>query len=311
MVLSQLSLCKSRPPRRRLSHAVTFAFVAGTGGAAALVGCGEVTDGGNGETGGVVSAAGARAIAGDDAGGTSGCNLAPGAKAGDGINKNIDPLDDANIKFATAGVGMGSWDWAKDVSGLGTISPANTMTLVPVAGGQSGTALHVSGTGLTGWGAMLSAALNGPTSSFDASKYGGVAFYLKGTTNVEEGINQLMILAGMPDVFPGPGSCCADTVPGSECYSTHRVVIDVPAGWEEVKIAWADFKSPTWGLGSTIKFNPNRIRSITFSFNHDSAAQDMKPVSFDVWLDGLRFLDVDEESNVTGTGAGGTGGATP
>jgi hypothetical protein len=143
----------------------------------------------------------------------------------------------------------------------------------------------------------LSAVLNGPTSSFDASKYGGIAFYMKGTTSVQEGVSKLMILARMPDVLPGPGSCCADTVVGSECYSAHRVVIDVPADWQEVKIVWDDFKSPAWGLGSTLAFNPNRIRDINFSFNHDTAAIDM-PLSFDVWVDGLRFLSLDEMGNL-------------
>jgi hypothetical protein len=53
---------------------------------------------------------------------------------------------------------------------------------------------------------------------------------------------------------------------------------------------------------------PNRIRAINFSFNHDSAAQGMTPVSFDIWLDGLRFLAVEENGNVAATGVGGTGG---
>ena len=151
----------------------------------------------------------------------------------------------------------------------------------------------------------------GVTSSFDASKYGGVAFYMKGTTNVQEGLNKLMIMASMPDILPGPGSCCSDRVPGLECYSSHRVVLDVPADWEEVRIAWADFKSPAWGLGSTIAFNPNRIRAIEFSFDHDASAQSVNPVSFDVWVDGLRFLGVDEKANIAGAGAGGTGGGGP
>jgi hypothetical protein len=86
-------------------------------------------------------------------------------------------------------------------------------------------------------------------------------------------------------------------------------VIDVPATWKEVKISWDDFKGPAWGLGATIPLNPNRIRDINFSFNHDSAAKDTNPISFDVWIDGLRFLAVDEPGNVGSvSGAGGSSG---
>jgi hypothetical protein len=172
------------------------------------------------------------------------------------------------------------------------------MTLMPVAGGYTGAALHLTGVGITGWGASLSAFLNGPSSSFDASKYGGVAFFMKGSTVVQEGMNKLLVLARMPDVLPGPGSCCSDSVPGLECYSAHRVLIDVPADWQEIKIRWETFKSPPWGLGSTMTFNPQRIRDINFGFDHDTTAKDQNPISFDVWIDNLRFLKADELGNV-------------
>jgi hypothetical protein len=228
-----------------------------------------------------------------------------GSKKGDGTNTVIDELDDTDTKFAPAGTGMGSWDWGKDTAttAMGTITPANTMALMPATGGHAGSALHITGTGLTGWGASLAAFLNGTTGAFDASDYGGVAFWIKGTTTVQEGANKLMIQARMPDVLPGAGSCCKDTVVGSECYSGHRTVIDVPADWAEVKIAWSDFMGPAWGLGSTLAFNPNRIRDINFSFNHD--AMGMTATSFDVWIDGVRFMTKAEMSNIGG-GTGGT-----
>lgn len=229
------------------------------------------------------------------------CNPVPGPTSGDGVDTLIDSIDDDNITFRTAGVGMGVWDFSKDSSN-GKISPAGTASLVPVAGGRSGKALHLSGSGLTGWGAALSAVLDGWQSSFDASNYGGVAFSIKGTTDVFEGTNKVMILARMPDVLPGPGSCCDDgngsQPTGLECYSAHRVVVDVTSSWREVKITWADFASPSWGLGATIELNPNRIRDILFAFNHDIAEPDPEPISFNVWVDGLRFLDANEKGNV-------------
>ncbi len=269
---------------------------------------------GNGSSG---AASGGNSSGGAPSGGAPTCNPAPGSKKGDGTNQVIDDLDDTNTMFAPAGVGMGTWDWGKDTAttAMGTITPSGTMTLMPVTGGHDGSALHVTGMGLTGWGASLAAFLNGAMGAFDASAYGGVAFWIKGTTNVQEGTDKLMIQARMPDVLPGAGSCCNDKVMGSECYSGHRTVISITADWSEVKIPWSEFKGPAWGLGSTIPFDPNRVRDINFSFNHD--AMGTEAASFDVWVDGVRFMGKDEMGHVTGgggsgntAGSGGTGGTS-
>ncbi len=239
-------------------------------------------------------------------GGTPACSPTPGKKA-DGVNMVIDDIDDANTMFAPGGVGAGSWDLSKDTS-MGTIMPANTTALAPVDGGHAGKGLHVQGTGLLGWGAALAAILNGTAASLDASAYGGVSFWIKGTTTVQEGSNKLMVLARMPDVLPGAGSCCNDKLPGFECYSAHRAVIDVTADWTQVKIAWADFKPPSYGLGMTLMFDPNRLRDITLSFNHDSMVMTPPGTSFDVWVDDFKFLAKGEMGNV-GSGTGGTSSA--
>jgi hypothetical protein len=259
------------------------------------------------------------ASGGSASGGAASCNPVAGPKKGDGTNTVIDEIDGANIMFAPAGMGSGSWDFSKDTSPTGTYTPAGTAALAPTDGGHMGKALHVQGSKLTGWGAALAAILNGTTSSFDASAYGGVAFWVKGTAITQDGTDKLMVLARMPDVLPGAGSCCDDKVLGSECYSAHRAVVGVSAEWTEVKIAWSDFKPATYGLGSTLTFNPNRLRDITLSFNHDAMVTAGDGTSFDVWVDGIRFLTKDEMGNVMtggsagsssgGSAAGGTGGS--
>jgi hypothetical protein len=279
-----------------------------TAGSSSTAGTLNSTAGSVNSTAGNTSSAGS---AGTSAGGAGSCNPVAGSKKGDGTNKVIDELDDMNTMFAPAGsMATGTWDWGKDTAAtaMGSITPAGTMTLMPVTGGHMGNALHVTGTGITGWGAALAAFLNGPMGAFDASDYGGVAFWIKGTTTVQEGSNKLMIQARMPDVLPGLGTCCDDKVLGSECYSGHRTVIDVPADWAEVKIAWSDFKGPAWGLGSTLPFNANRVRDINFSFNHDTMGT--TAIAFDVWVDGLRFLSKDEMSNVTGGSGGSSAGGS-
>jgi hypothetical protein len=261
---------------------------------------------------GTAQAGSTSSTAGSGTGGASGgagaCTPVPGSKKGDGTNTVIDEIDGANIMFMPAGVGSGSWDLSKDTSPMGMITPAGTAALAPTDGGHMGKALHVQGSKLTGWGAALAAILNGTTASFDASAYGGVAFWIKGTAVTQDGTDKLMVLARMPDVLPGAGSCCDDKVKGSECYSAHRAVVGISAEWSEVKIAWADFKPATYGLGSTLPFNANRLRDITLSFNHDSAVTTGDGTSFDVWVDGMRFLTKDEMGNVS-TG-GGTAGSS-
>ncbi|HEX2872420.1 MAG TPA: hypothetical protein VHP33_14225 [Polyangiaceae bacterium] len=261
---------------------------------------------------GTAQAGSTTSTAGSGTGGASGgagaCTPVPGSKKGDGTNTVIDEIDGANIMFMPGGVGSGSWDLSKDTSPMGMITPAGTAALAPTDGGHTGKALHVQGSKLTGWGAALAAILNGTTASFDASAYGGVAFWIKGTAITQDGTDKLMVLARMPDVLPGAGSCCDDKVVGSECYSAHRAVVGISAEWTEVKIAWADFKPATYGLGSTLPFNANRLRDITLSFNHDSAVTTGDGTSFDVWVDGMRFLTKDEMGNVS-TG-GGTAGSS-
>lgn len=285
------------------------------GTAANLAGSGNASAGSSSGGG----ASGGGASGGASSGGAAACNPMPGPKKGDGTNMVIDEIDGANTMFAPAGVGSGSWDFSKDTS-AGTITPAGTMALAPTDGGHAGKGLHVKGDALTGWGASLAAFLNGPTSSFDASGYGGVAFWIKGSTSVQEGADKIMVQARMPDVLPGAGSCCNDKVLGSECYSGHRVVIGITADWTEVKIPWSEFKGPAWGLGSTLAFNANRVRDINFSFNHDSAAMTGAGSAFDVWIDGVRFMSKDEVGNVMplpsggsssgGSSAGGSGGGS-
>lgn len=247
--------------------------------------------------------------AGAASGGAPGCNPMPGPKKGDGTNTVIDEIDGANIMFTPAGMGSGSWDFSKDASPMGMVTPAGTAALAPTDGGHMGKAFHVQGSKLTGWGAALAAILNGTTSSFDASAYGGVAFWIKGTATTQDGTDKLMVLARMPDVLPGTpatGSCCDDKVLGSECYSAHRAVVSMTAEWTEVKIAWSDFKNATYGFGSALTFNPNRLRDITLSFNHDAAATTGDGTSFDVWVDGVRFLKKDEMGNLTSGGSAGS-----
>jgi hypothetical protein len=228
--------------------------------------------------------------------------------AGAAANMTIADMEASSTMFKTATVmtANGYWDWSND--GTGMVTPASTATLMTSAPGANGTgmALHVTATGHTGWGAALAAELSNGC-PFDASAYGGISFYAKGTSTVLEGMNKLLVLVGMPEFIPTEnGGFCNDTVmpPDMNCYARHRVQIDLTPDWKQYTIAWKDLAPPTYLVGGPM-FNPNRIRDIVFNASGPSPA--MTPAAtFDFSVDELKFVPV----GTMGTVGGGAGGAS-
>ena len=177
------------------------------GGATGLPGGGATGLPGGGATG--LPGGGATGLPG---GGASGACMPTGAgkcscpfPAGVAANTTIDTFEDGLTTFkpATVMTAAGYWDWSND--GTGTVTPTSTTTLVmgietPGAAGSM-KSLHVSGAMHTGWGAAVAAELNNGC-PFDASAYGGVTFWAKGTSSVFEGANKLLFLVGMPEFAP-------------------------------------------------------------------------------------------------------------
>jgi hypothetical protein len=148
------------------------------------------------------------------------------------------------FKPATIMSASGYWDWSNDATG--TVMPASAITLRTGIdpSGAAGTmkSLHVSGAMHTGWGAALAAELSNGC-PFDASAYGGISFWAKGTSTVIEGANKLLIMVGMPEFIPIESSgFCNDTAmpPDVNCYARHRVLIDLVPDWKQYTIAWKD-----------------------------------------------------------------------
>jgi len=233
--------------------------------------------------------------------------------AGDGSNDAIANADDGKATFTTAGVtkAAGHWDFSHD-SSSGTVTPGMNPPM-PVAGGANGTmdAMHVTGMNLTGWGAALAAEVaNG--CPFDASKYGGITFWAKGTSTVAEGANKLLVLVGMPEFLPKPQGFCdgAATNPADpNCYARHRVVIDLTADWKQYTIAWTDLQPPGY-LSVTQDFNPNRITDIVFNAS-GPAPMTTPAATFDFWIDQLAFVAPGTPSTIgSGSGGSGAGGAS-
>ena len=209
----------------------------------------------------------------------------------------------------------GYWDWSND--GTGTVTPASTATLTMGIDttGAAGTmkSLHVSGAMHTGWGAAVAAELNNGC-PFDASAYGGVSFWLKGTSTVLEGTNKLLFLVGMPEFAPTEyGGLCNDSPtlmpPDPNCNARPRVLIDLTADWTQYTIIWSDLAPPSY-LPNGPAFNQNHIRDIVFNASGPTPAV-VPVVSFDFSVDELKFVPIGTASSLVAGGAGaGAGGAS-
>jgi hypothetical protein len=235
--------------------------------------------------------------------------------AGAAANTTIEDFEDGLTTFkpATVMTAAGYWDWSNDATG--TVTPPATMIAMGVdaTSGAAGTtkSLHVSGAMHTGWGAAVAAELNNGC-PFDASAYGGVSFWIKGTSTVFEGTNKLLFLVGMPEFAPTEyGGLCNDsatlTPPDPNCNARPRVQIDLTADWKQYTIIWSDLAPPSY-LPNGPAFNANHIRDIVFNASGPSMDPKLMPTSFDFSVDELKFVPIGTASSLVAGGAGGASG---
>jgi hypothetical protein len=291
------------------------AFGSACGGSGSDNRTGDTSTGGTGNVAGSSSVAGTSSSTGGAATCDSSAMCCPTLKCtcpypqGDGTTDLISNADDGKNTFTTANVmkALGHWDFSRDASMGVTTPPANP--ILPVAMGANNTtdAYHVTGMNLTGWGAALAAEVNNGC-PFDASKYGGITFYAKGTSTVAEGTNKLLVLVGNPEDLPkSAGGFCDDAaVPvDPACYARHRVTIDLTADWKQYTIVWSDLQPPSY-FTTGAAFGSNRVTDVVFNASGPLPAV-TPAASFDWWIDELSFVPPGTASTVSG---GSSGGAT-
>ncbi|HTA90020.1 MAG TPA: hypothetical protein VK745_10605 [Polyangiaceae bacterium] len=325
-----------------LSGAAAFGTACGGSGddSRATGGSGNATTGGSSSTAGTSSSTGGSSVAsaGSGSGGSAATACDPSQTCcpttvckcpypqGDGTTDVIDNMDDGTSKFKLGSdisvmAASGYWDLSKGadsgtVSGL-TGSTTDTQAVTPVAPGANNTAmaLHFTGMNLTAWGSALAAELSNGC-PFDASKYGGITFYAKGTSTVFEGTNKLLVLVGNPEYIPTEnGGFCNDSPslmpPDPNCYARQRATIDLTPDWKQYTIAWGDLQAPSY-LPTEAPFGPDRVRDIVFNASGPSggtmnaAGQPFASASFDIWIDELAFVPM----GATSVGLSGSGGAS-
>ncbi len=250
------------------------------------------------------SSAGTTASAGSTAsGGSGGSTGAVASKCGsgpfpvsDGSALPIDDFEDGNIDLPKTDSRSSKWFFQTDGSTTGTSTPLPA-SLLPVDGGanSSGKAFHLEGDQFTTWGVVLGTGLNdamgGLNCPYDASAYGGISFYAKGS-------GQIRFAVAESAIYPTSlgGTCVSPTPNDADCFNAHGKLITLAAEWTKVEVPWTDLAQGNWGVKAA--FDPKTIMLIEFA-----ATNEQQP--FDFWVDEIEFLP----PGSTGTGSGGAPGS--
>ncbi len=196
----------------------------------------------------------------------------------------LDDFEDGDSSIEQVAGRAGYWGTYND--GTGTQTPAPGSPLKPEAGGANSTgyAIHTSGSGFSDWGAGLQVDLNnsGSRSPYDASAYGGITFFARGSGNVR------IELVTTAISVPADGGNCAE-----DCYDSHGANITLGDAWQQHTVVFGDVAQEGWGAPAA--FDPSQILGINFKM---TKPDEDTPVDFDLWLDELKFADPGTDSSI-------------
>ena len=190
----------------------------------------------------------------------------------------IDDCEDNNNQIATVAGRGGYWYTFVDEAGT-TIDPAPGGTYPMSEGGANGSgyAARMSGK-IAENGSPLYAGLGfnwiDPKGQYDASKYGGIAFWAK------KGPDKYgKIRIKIPDVDTDPdGGVC------TECFNDFGIDLELTDTWTEYVVTWDIAKQmPYWGKPNPEKIDPKTLYSFQIQVN--KAGQE-----YDIWIDDISFI---------------------
>ncbi len=176
----------------------------------------------------------------------------------------IDDFEDGNADVSVADGRVGGWYLSTDTTGSTTPKAGAP---VPEAGGMPGKALHVTGTGLTGWGASLSASITPVMGCYDASKFTGITVMLKGTGSVWVSILTAAV-RGAPE--------------GQRNH--YKKMVALSGDWTAITINFSELTQPG-GWGMIVPFDATKVYGVDFG----PATAPPTPTAFDFWIDTLSF----------------------
>ncbi|HEV8551440.1 MAG TPA: hypothetical protein VGQ57_20475 [Polyangiaceae bacterium] len=184
----------------------------------------------------------------------------------------FDDLEDDNSQVALAGGRAGYW-WLAHAPHATVSVPGNEFRVSD--GGPKGSkkAAHFAGkTDLQDvWGASLGANFLGG-GFYDASKYVGVSFKLKGTP---KGFIRFKVL----DVNTHPdGAICT-----KECWNAFGKTVELTGDWQSLDFAFADLAQyDGWGSPHPPQLNVTKLKHLEWSVDQG--------VDFDFWVDDVKLL---------------------
>lgn len=193
----------------------------------------------------------------------------------------IDDGEDGNNKVLEQGGRGGYWYTAADTDGTTVEPQAGAMggTFTMREGGANGSGYAACMKGKIAEGGASPYAVVGmnfidPPEAWDASQFGGVAFWAKkGPGSTEK------VRLKIPDVNTAPqGGVC------EACFNDFGMDIELTESWVEYVVFWKDAtQMPHWGNPRPESISPDKIYSLQWQVNKRMA-------DFDVCVDDIAFI---------------------
>lgn len=163
----------------------------------------------------------------------------------------------------------GSWSWYPQAA------------QVAIAADGANKALHYRGTGLNAWTGVTLAFLggNGAGTCYDASRYTGVRFRIKGTVTASDDLNGKIIVSLVTSETQS--RAIGGDLNGEGGH--FNKVIPISAGWTTVSIPFAELNRPTWGATTQLTaVAKGKLQAIDWGVTNMASA-------FDIYIDDIEL----------------------
>jgi hypothetical protein len=164
----------------------------------------------------------------------------------------------------------GSWSWYPQPAQVGMVKE----------GGN--TVLRYAGQNLAAWSGATLAFLggNGAGACYDAAKYKGIRFKIKGSVaSSDELAGKIIVSLVTSETQSRRYGGDLDGEGGH-----FNLVVPVTASWQTVSIAWADLKKPTWGATTSLPaVAVGKLQAIDWGVSD-------KTTSFEIFLDDIELF---------------------
>jgi hypothetical protein len=178
----------------------------------------------------------------------------------------------------------GGWYVFDDMT-AGTRTPSGSPARFPledldVARGDSTQAVHISGSGYTGFGGGVGTTMVTGTADdavfWDASRYAGISFWARGSGTMWA---QMSLAATRAADMDYPGLC--ENVLALNCNDNYvSNAFELTDAWTEYVVPFATLRQEGWGHPAPWMYD---LHAIEFRWGTDGA--------FDFWIDDVRFLE--------------------